>query len=51
MWVPMIPIAVDALRTVLKGLVKIKELEIRRGIETIQNTAFLKSARINIFAY
>ena len=47
MKVTMILIVVGALETVSKGLEKIlKELEIRRRIDTIQTTTFFRSARI-----
>ena len=45
--VPVIPIAVGALRTVPKGLERgLEELEIRGRIETIQTTTLLRLARI-----
>ena len=47
MKVKVIPIVVGALGTVQKSLEKrLKNLEIRGRIETIQNTALLQSARI-----
>ena len=42
-----IPIVIDALGTVTKGLIqRLEDLEIRGQVETIQTTALLKSARI-----
>ena len=42
-----IPIVIDALGTVIKGLVQeLEDFEIRGRKETIQNTALLRSARI-----
>ena len=42
-----IPIAVGALGSVTKGLIKgLEELEISGGVETIQTTTLLRSARI-----
>ena len=42
-----IPLVIGALRTVPRRLVKgLKDLEIRGQVETIQNTALLRSARI-----
>ena len=49
MWnmkVTIIPLVIGALGTVTKGLKKeLKDLEIRRWVETIQATALLRSAR------
>ena len=42
-----IPILIGALCTVTKGLIKVvNDLEIRRRVNTIKTTAFVKSARI-----
>ena len=42
-----IPIVIDALGTVTKGLVQgLEDLEIRVQVKTIQTTASLRSARI-----
>ena len=42
-----IPIIIDVLGTVTKGLIKgLADLEIRGRVETIQNTALIRSARI-----
>ena len=47
MKVTIIPIIIDALRTVTKELVQwLEDLEITGRVETIQTTALLKSARI-----
>ena len=47
MKITVIPIAMGALGTVIKGLVKGQEdLEIRQRVGTIQTTALLRSARI-----
>ena len=47
MKVTVIPIVIGALDTVTKGLVqRLKDFEIRGGMETIQTTALLRSARI-----
>ena len=47
MKVTVIPIVIDALRTVTKGLVQgLEDLEIRGWVETIQTIALLRSARI-----
>ena len=47
MQVTIIPIVIGVLGTVSKGQVQgLKDLEIRRRIETIQTTVFLRSARI-----
>ena len=47
MKVSAIPIVIGALVTVTKGLVQeLEHLEIKRRVETIQNTALLKSVRI-----
>ena len=47
MKVTVIPIVIGALGTVTKGLVQeLEDLEIRGRVETIQTTAFLRSARI-----
>ena len=41
-----IPIVIDALSTVTKGLIQgLEDLEIRGQVETIQTTALLRSAR------
>ena len=45
--VMVIPIAIGALSTLIKGLVQgLEDLEIRGLVETIQITALLRSARI-----
>ena len=42
-----IPIVIGALGTVTKGLVqRLKDMEIRGRVETIQTTASIRSARI-----
>ena len=47
MKVTIIPILIDALGTVTKGLIKgLEDLEIRERVETIQTTTLLRSARI-----
>ena len=47
MKVTIIPIVNDALGAVTKGLVEgLEELEITGGVETVQTTALLRSARI-----
>ena len=47
MKVTIIPIIICALGTVIKGLVKeLGDLEIRGRLETIQTTAFMRSARM-----
>ena len=47
MKVTVIPIIIDALGTVNKGLIKgLEDLEITGRVETIQTTALLRSARI-----
>ena len=47
MKVAVIPIVIGAPGTISKGFVKgLEDLEIRREVETIQTTAFLKSAKI-----
>ena len=47
MKVTVIPIVIGSHGTVTKGLVqKLKDLEIRERVETIQTTALLRSARI-----
>ena len=47
MKVTVIPVVINALCTVTKGLVQVLEkLEIRRRVETIQTTALFRSARI-----
>ena len=47
MKVTVIPIVIDALRTIPQGLVKeLEELELREEVEIIQNTSLLRSARI-----
>ena len=50
MWnmkVTVIPILIGALGTVTKGLIqRLEDLEIRGRVETIQNTAILRSVRI-----
>ena len=43
----MIPIIIDALETIFKGLIKgVEYFEIRGHVETIQPTALLRSVRI-----
>ena len=45
--VTIIPIVIGAFGTVTKGLLKgLKDLEIRGRVETIQTTAFLRTARV-----
>ena len=47
MQLTVIPTVISVLRTIPKGLVKeMEDLEIRSQVETIQITAFLRSARI-----
>ena len=47
MKVTIVPIVIGALGTITKELLKsLEELEIGRRVETIQTTAFLKTARI-----
>ena len=47
MKVTVIPIAIGALGTVIKGLIQgLEDLNIRGQMETIQTTALLRSARI-----
>ena len=47
MTVTVIPIVIVPVGTVTKGLIKgLDDLEIRERVETIQNTALLRSARI-----
>ena len=47
MKVTIIPIVIDAFGTVTKGLYKgLKDLEVRRRVETIQITALLRTAKI-----
>ena len=47
MKVTIVPIVIGALSTITKGLLKdLEDLEIGRRIETIQTTAFLRTARI-----
>ena len=47
MKVTVIPIVIDALCTVTKGLIQgVEDLEIRERMKTIQTTALLRSARI-----
>ncbi len=47
MKVTIIPIVIGAFGTVTKGLLKgLEDLEIRGGVETIQTTIFLRTARI-----
>ena len=47
MKVTIVPIVIDAFGTVTKGLFKgLKGLEVGGGVETIQMTALLKTARI-----
>ena len=47
MKVTVIPIVIGALSTVTKGLVQgLEDLEIRGRVESIQNTALLRIARI-----
>ena len=47
MKVTLIPIIIDVLLTVTKGLIEgLEDLEIRGRAETIQTTALLRSARI-----
>ena len=47
MKVTAIPLVVGALGTILKELIKgLKDLEIRRQVETIQTTVLLRSDRI-----
>ena len=42
-----IPIIINALDTITKGLLKgLEDVEIKRRVETIQTTALLKLARI-----
>ena len=42
-----IPVIIDVLGTVTKGLIKgLEDLEIRGRVETMQTTALLRSARI-----
>ena len=42
-----IPVVIDALETIPKGLIKgLENLEIKEQVETIKTTAFLRSARI-----
>ena len=42
-----IPVVIDAIGIILKGLVKrLEDLEIRGQVETIQTTELLRSARI-----
>ena len=52
MKVTVIPIVIGALGTIAKSLVKgLEESEIRRGMETIQTTSLLESARILTFCH
>ena len=47
MQVTIIPIAIGAFLTVTKGLLKgLEDLEVSGRVETIQTTAFLRTARI-----
>ena len=47
MKVTIVPIVIDALGTVTKGLLKgLEDLEIGGRVETIQTTALLRTARI-----
>ena len=47
MKVTIVPIVISALGTITKGLLKgLENLEIGGGVETIQTTAFLRTARI-----
>ena len=47
MKVTFVPIIIDALGTVTKGLIKgLEDLEIKGRVETIQTTVLLRSARI-----
>ena len=47
MKVTVIPIVIDVLSTVTKGLIQgLEDLEIRGQVETIQTTALLRSASI-----
>ena len=47
MKVTVIPIVIGAHQTIAKGLIKrLEDLEIRRRMETIQTTVFLRSVRI-----
>ena len=47
MKVTIVPIVIDALGTVTKGLLKgLEDLEVGRRVETIQTTALLRTARI-----
>ena len=47
MKVTIIPIVIDAFGTITKGLWKwLEDLEVGRRVETIQTTAFLRTARI-----
>ena len=47
MKVTIVPIVIDALGTIIKGLLKgLKDLEVGGRVETIQTTALLRTARI-----
>ena len=47
MKVTFIPIVIDALGTVTKGLIKkLEDMKIKGRVETVQTTALLRSARI-----
>ena len=47
MQVTIIPIVISAFGTVTKGLLKgLEDLEVDGGVETIQTTALLRTARI-----
>ena len=47
--VTFIPVVIGGLGTVTEGLIKaLGDLKIRKGVETIQTTAWLRSARILI---
>ena len=47
MKVTIVPIVIDALGTITKGLLKgLEDLEVGRQVETIQTTALLRTARI-----